>query len=108
MGKYLKTGFMRKVEKQVRDGEISYGKMLELIQDEVIKNSKKETLEISLKDWDYSCSDGCCYEWGIHCKLNGELVANIMYADANAAVNSIKAILSVLGYKANVDFEEDE
>ena len=42
MSKYLKTGFMRKVEKQVRDGEISYGKMLELIQDEVISNYVKQ------------------------------------------------------------------
>lgn len=38
MPKYLKTAFVRDLEKQVMEGELSYTRMLELIQDEVIKN----------------------------------------------------------------------
>ena len=33
---------MRRVERQVHNGEITYGKMLELIQDEVISNYTKQ------------------------------------------------------------------
>lgn len=38
MPKYLKTAFVKDLEKQVMEGELSYTRMLELIQDEVIKN----------------------------------------------------------------------
>jgi hypothetical protein len=42
MAKYLKTSFFREIE-LLRDQEyISYGKMLEIIQDEVINNYKKD------------------------------------------------------------------
>ena len=42
MPKYLKTAFVRDLEKQVRRGELSHTRMLELIQDEVIKNYNKK------------------------------------------------------------------
>jgi hypothetical protein len=42
MPKYLKTSFVRHIEFQLHQHEISYTKMLELIQEEVIKNYKKE------------------------------------------------------------------
>lgn len=38
MPKYLKTAFVRDLEQQVMEGELSYTRMLELIQDEVIKS----------------------------------------------------------------------
>jgi hypothetical protein len=38
MPKYLKTAFVRELEQQVRRGELSHTRMLDLIQDEVIKN----------------------------------------------------------------------
>lgn len=42
MAKYLKTAFFKEIE-LLRDQEyISYGKMLEIIQDEVIKNYKQD------------------------------------------------------------------
>jgi hypothetical protein len=42
MAKYLKTSFFREIE-LLRDQEyISYGKMLEIIQDEVIINYKQD------------------------------------------------------------------
>ena len=42
MAKYLKTWFFRELEKQVFAEEISSARMLELIQDEVINNYKKD------------------------------------------------------------------
>lgn len=42
MAKYLKTAFLRDLEIKLQDEKISYGKMLELIQTEVIENYKKD------------------------------------------------------------------
>ena len=42
MAKYLKTGFFKDLEHQVFSEKISSTRMLELIQDEVIKNYKKD------------------------------------------------------------------
>jgi len=42
MAKYLKTTFVRNLEIQLHNEEISYGRMLELIQEEVIKNYKQD------------------------------------------------------------------
>jgi hypothetical protein len=42
MAKYLKTWFFKELEQQVFAEEISSTRMLELIQDEVIKNYKKD------------------------------------------------------------------
>jgi hypothetical protein len=42
MAKYLKTEFVRNLEILVRVEEVSYGRMLELIQDEVVKNYKND------------------------------------------------------------------
>ena len=42
MGKYLKQGFVRKLEWQHAREEISHSKMVELIEEECIKNYKAE------------------------------------------------------------------
>ena len=42
MAKYLKTAFLRDLEIKLQNEKISYSKMLELIQEEVIKNYKKD------------------------------------------------------------------
>ena len=44
MPKYLKTALVRDLEIKVMEGELSYTRMLELIQDEVIKNYKDENI----------------------------------------------------------------
>ena len=43
MGKYLKQGFVRELEWQLSREEISYSKMVNLIEEECIKNYKAET-----------------------------------------------------------------
>jgi len=42
MAKYLKTSYFRDLEQKVFEEEISSTRMLELIQEEVIKNYKKD------------------------------------------------------------------
>lgn len=42
MPKYLKTAFVRDLEIQVNKAELSYTRMLDLIQEEVIKNYKED------------------------------------------------------------------
>ena len=46
MPKYLKTAFVRDLEIQVNKEELSYNRMLDLIQEEVIKNYKKDNTMI--------------------------------------------------------------
>ena len=65
MPKYLKIAFVRDLEKQVMEGELSHTRMLDLIQDEVIKNymktAKSEPVKykvyIETKDIDYKLID---------------------------------------------------
>lgn len=45
MGTYLKTAFMRDMEWKLTKGEISYGKMLELVEEEIIKNYNNRTMK---------------------------------------------------------------
>ena len=49
MGKYLKQGFVRKLEWQHAREEISHSKMVELMEEECIKNYKAETFNTKKK-----------------------------------------------------------
>lgn len=40
MGKYLKTNFVRNLENELNNEQISYGRMIELIEEECVKNYK--------------------------------------------------------------------
>ena len=42
MAKYLKTWYFRDIQNKLHNKKISQGRMLELIQDEVVKNYKKD------------------------------------------------------------------
>ena len=48
MGKYLKQGFVRELEWQHNREEISYSKMVELMEEECIKNSMEWLKEYRL------------------------------------------------------------
>jgi len=45
MAKYLKQGFVRELEWKLNREEISYSKMVELMEEECIKNYKAETFK---------------------------------------------------------------
>ena len=57
MGKYLKQGFVRELEWQHAREEISYSKMVELMEEECIKNYKEEMLRASLLEQVNQLSD---------------------------------------------------
>ena len=61
MPKYLKTAFVRELEQQVRRGELSHTRMLDLIQDEVIKNYNDEQTQTNQNSNDIrrKCHEGC-------------------------------------------------
>lgn len=67
-----------------------------------------EKLDIKLKDWDYTCGDGCCYEWGTDIKVNGEKIEGGRFADSNDVITGISAILDHLKIEYTIDFEESE
>ena len=57
MGKYLKQGFVRALEWQHAREEISHSKMVELMEEECIKNYKEEMLRASLLEQVNQLSD---------------------------------------------------
>lgn len=58
-------------------------------------------LEIKLKDWDYTCSDGCCSSFGTDIFINGEEIES-SNADRYSVLHHI---LEHLGY--DVEIEEE-
>ena len=46
MGKYLKQGFVRKLEWQLSREEISYSKWVDLMEEKCIKNFSEEIIDI--------------------------------------------------------------
>jgi hypothetical protein len=69
--------------------------------------SKK--LVIKLEEWDHTCGDGCCYNYGTKILLNGEElehpesddISNLYIGDSVEL--SLWAVLKKLGYE--VEFE---
>ncbi|MGZ9868218.1 hypothetical protein ACU3L3_07325 [Priestia endophytica] len=63
--------------------------------------SKK--VKLGIDSWDYSCPDGCCYDYGENIVINGTVIeADIR----NDPCESIEGVLKFLGYE--VEWEEDE
>lgn len=61
---------------------------------------EKEKLEIELKDWDYTCGDGCCYLYGTELTLNGEVCDN-QYAGGDVK-QALRFVLEKLGYEVEI------
>jgi hypothetical protein len=62
-----------------------------------------EEVKIKLKEWEYTCGDKCCYEYGIELEVNGEECS-----DSNAGDDVEKALrftLEKLGYKVDIEWE---
>lgn len=65
----------------------------------------KEFIKITLKEWDYTCADGCCTMFGTKLLLNGE---EVEHPDPEVHDNSyvgddvstaLEAVLKKLGYE---------
>jgi hypothetical protein len=62
--------------------------------------------EIVIRDWDYTCADGCCYEWGTTIYVNGKQL-DLMWNPEDHLPAVIDAILKELGVEATVKYEDE-
>lgn len=60
--------------------------------------------KVVIQDYHYSCSDGCCDEYGSHVYVNGKEVGS--YSDGIDA-NVLEDVLKELGIQAEVEHEYD-
>lgn len=66
-------------------------------------------LKLLLKDWNYTCGDGCCYEYGTIIEINGEevrhpddkLLSNVYLG--NDVELALRSVLKYLGYEVEVE-----
>ena len=59
---------------------------------------KKEKLIIELEEWYHTCSDGCCYTWGVTIRVNGvELKGN-----GSSVHEALSTVLEHLGYDVEI------
>lgn len=61
-------------------------------------------IKLTFSDWDYTCGDGCCYEWGTTIKVNKGEELTIHFADANSSATAVVEVLTHLGYEVDFDF----
>ena len=71
--------------------------------------TKKQKLKIELVHWDYTCGDGCCYNYGVRLKLNGEELEHPDYPEQydNGYVGcdveqALLSVLKKLGYEVEI------
>ncbi|WP_064199134.1 hypothetical protein [Brevibacillus brevis] len=55
--------------------------------------------KITIRTWDYTCGDRCCYDWGQDIKVNDVEVGTFQDVD----IAAIEAILNALGIKFELE-----
>lgn len=66
-----------------------------------INLSKSELIKVSFEDYEYKCSDGCCYDYGTIIKVNDTELPSNNYQDTG---NSIEQVLNYLGYNVEIEY----
>ncbi len=64
----------------------------------------KSLVTLTLKDWEYTCGDGCCYEWGTDVMINGERVSTYQ----SNLEQTLREVLEHLGHKVEIIYEQTE
>lgn len=64
-------------------------------------------MKITIKDWDHTCGDGCCYTWGVDVKLDDGRSVSIENVGSNEAMYLLKEILPLFNIQADVEWGED-
>ncbi|HID0815760.1 TPA: hypothetical protein ACXNW8_001370 [Clostridium botulinum] len=67
------------------------------------KNDIEVVHEIIITDWEQSCSDGCCYEYGTELIIDDYIVTRYFDMD----IEMLKAILKALGIEFVLKFESE-
>ena len=57
-------------------------------------------ITIKLKEWDYECGDGCCYEYGTSIEVNGEQCDN--EHAGGEVVSALEFVLTKLGIEHEI------
>lgn len=65
--------------------------------------TKEDTLNIELEEYDYTCSDGCCHNYGTVTKVNG-IELPIHNQDAETILSQV---LTHLGYTVKIETKYD-
>ena len=60
----------------------------------------KKSVNIEIVDWEYTCADKCCYDWGVDVYIDGEKIDEVTYEDTESI---LKAVLEKLGYKVRIE-----
>lgn len=59
-------------------------------------------IKLTLVDWDYTCADGCCYDWGTDVFVNGEEVSTYQ----SSLEQTLRDVLEHLGYEVEIEYED--
>lgn len=66
-----------------------------------INLSKSELIKVSFEDYEYKCSDGCCYDYGTIIRVNDTELPSNNYQDTG---NSVEQVLNYLGYNVEIEY----
>lgn len=66
-----------------------------------INLSKSELIKVSFEDYEYKCSDGCCYDYGTIIRVNDTQLPSNNYQDTG---NSVEQVLNYLGYNVEIEY----
>lgn len=61
----------------------------------------KSSITLTLEDWDYTCADGCCYDYGTDVIINGERVSTYQ----SNLEQTLREVLEYLGHKVEIKYE---
>lgn len=64
----------------------------------------KQKIKLTFKDWDYTCGDGCCYDYGTDVFVNGEEVST----HQSNLEQTLRDVLEHLGYEVEIEYEDEE
>jgi hypothetical protein len=62
-------------------------------------------LKITIKDWDHTCGDGCCYTWGVDVTLEDGRSVSIQNVGSNEARYVLEEILPLFNIKTEIECE---
>ncbi|WP_336638416.1 hypothetical protein [Lysinibacillus fusiformis] len=60
---------------------------------------------LETEDWDYTCGDGCCYDWGTRLYVNGEAIT---VSESSVDVTAITGVLEALGHEVVHTYRDDD
>lgn len=66
----------------------------------------KEVVKIELENWDYTCADGCCYDYGTTLKVNG--IESDNHNAGDDVETALKFTLNQLGYEVEITQKYEE